>query len=215
MQGTRPDIAFAVCKLARFCENPNEKHWTAVKRILRYIAGTKDMCLGYGGTAPLQMVGFSDSDWAGDLADRKSTSAFIFTLAGGAVSWASRKQTIVAASTCEAEYISLCATSKETIWLRRVVYDILKQVTGTTKVSPTNIMSDNQSAIHLANNEAINRRNKHIDIAYHFVRDALSRDIITLHHLPTTEMPADMLTKPLGRVLVEKFAGMVGLTNRT
>ena len=217
MLGTRPDIAFAVGKLARFCENPKDKHWIAVKRVLRYVAGTRDFRLLFTGSSPLELTGFSDSDWAGDLSDRKSTSAFVFKVAGGAVSWASRKQTIVAASTCEAEYISLCATSKEALWLRRVIHDIINPVKTVKDLHPnrpTKILSDNQSAIALAANEAINRRNKHIDIAYHFVRDTIKRGEIALHHLPTTDMPADMLTKPLGRILLQKFIKSVGLTRK-
>ena len=218
MISTRPDLAFAVGKLARFCEKPQEKHWVAVKRVFRYISGTKDLGILFDGRLPLELNGYSDSDWAGDLGDRKSTGGFVFLMSSGPVSWSSRKQTIVAASSCEAEYISLSTASKEAIWLRRLVCDILRTapaaaLTIKSKES-TSLRSDNQGAIALAHNESINRRNKHIDIAYHFVRDAVKREEVRLEYVPTTNMVADILTKPLGRVLFERFCSSMGVCSK-
>ena len=115
MLGTRLDIAFAVDKLSRYCANPQQKHWVAVKRIFRYLAGTKDSGLVYRGDASADLIGFRDSDRVGDLGDRQSTSGNIFSSAASAVNWCSRKQTIVAAFSCEAEYMGLSATCKESI----------------------------------------------------------------------------------------------------
>ena len=218
MISTRPDLAFAVGKLARFCEKPQQKHWIAVKRVFRYLSGSTDLGLLFDGTSPLELSGYSDSDWAGDLGDRKSTGGFVFSMANGPVSWSSRKQTIVAASSCEAEYISLSTASKEAIWLRRLANDVLRcaPTQGIKKKSkdPTPLKSDNQGAIALAQNESINRRNKHIDIAYHFVRDAVKRGEVVLEYVPTTAMVADVFTKPLGRVLFEKFCLGIGLSSK-
>ena len=214
MVGTRPYMAFCVGKLSQFVENPTDDHWVAVKRALRYLAGTVNMCIEYSDKHVnnlTSVIGYSDSDWAGDHSDRKSTNGYVFTLYGGAISWCSRKQTIVAASTCEAEYIGLTLASKETIWLRRLVSDILgPQVLN----KPMVVWSDNNGAISLTTNEALNRRNKHIDLAYHFVRDAVRRGVVKIVYLPTTEMAADILTKPVGRIVLERLIPYMGLVNQ-
>ena len=209
MVGTRPDIAFAIGKLSQHCADPRESHWTGVKRVLRYLRGSQRLGLVFGkddlGT---ELHGYSDADWGGCLQSRRSTSGYVFKLCGGPISWASRKQTVVAKSTCEAEYIALCEACKEAAWLRRFHADVL----GATSDPTLRIGCDNTGTIAFAQNESTNRRNKHIDITYHFVRDAVQRKLVTLYHCPTAEMPADILTKPLGRVLFEKFVGMVGLS---
>ena len=209
MLGSRPDLAFAVGKLARFCENPRQKHWTAVKRIFRYLSGSREMGLVFRRDCQLGLIGYSDSDWAGDLGDRKSTGGFVFSMSGAPVSWSSRKQTIVAASSCEAEYIALCACSKESIWLRRVVQDVLSR-----RLGPVDIYSDIQGAIALAQNKAPNRRNKHIDIQYHFVRDAVRRQEVQLDYVPTDKMLADIMTKPVGAVLFQRLVTQMGVTSK-
>lgn len=133
----------------------------------------------------------------------------MFKFCNGAVSWSSRKQTVVATSTCEAEYIALGEACKEATWLRRAVADVLGR-----NVDPTVTLGcDNAGTIAFSHNESINRRNKHIDISYHFVRDAVKRQVVALKHCPTTEMPADILTKALGRTLFEKFVGLLGMAN--
>ncbi|CDF40943.1 unnamed protein product [Chondrus crispus] len=137
-----------------------------------------------------------------------TTSGYVFKLCDGPISWASWKQTVVAKSTCEAEYIALSEACKEAAWLRRFHADVL----GANSDPTIRVGCDNVGTIAFAQNESTNRRNKHVDITYHFVRDAVQRKLVTLYHCPTTEMPADMLTKPLGRVLFEKFVGMVGLS---
>ncbi|CDF39896.1 unnamed protein product [Chondrus crispus] len=173
--------------LSQHCADPHDSHWTGVKRVLRYLRGSQHLGIVFGkddlGT---ELHGYSDADWGGCLESRKSTSGYVFKLCDGPISWASRKQTVVAKSTCEAEYIALSEACKEAAWLRRFHADVLG-----------------------ANSDPTIR---HIDIMYHFVRDAVQRKLVTLYHCPTTEMPADMLTKPLGRVLFEKFVGTVGLS---
>ncbi|MCO5569008.1 hypothetical protein L7F22_022714 [Adiantum nelumboides] len=119
MVATRPDIAHAVGVVSRFMANPSRLHWDAMKSIMRYLKGTKNKSLCYG-KGPLELKGFCDSDMAGDVDTRKSTSGYVFTLAGGAISWCSRLQKIVALSTTEAEYISATKASKEAIWLARL-----------------------------------------------------------------------------------------------
>lgn len=145
---TRPDIAFAVGNVARFCSEPTKVHFSAVKRIMRYLKGTQDLGLLYHKhSTALSCVGYSDADWGGSLDDRKSTSGYVFQWSGAAVSWRSRKQTCVALSTAEAEYIALSAAAQEALWIRQLIGDI---VVGS--VCPMEIFEDNQSAICLANN---------------------------------------------------------------
>ena len=208
MTGSRPDISYAVGKLARFCEAPKEKHWVAVKRVFRYINGTRDMGLSFDGSKELKPFGYSDSDWAGDVKDRKSTGGYVFMMAGAPISWCSRKQTVVATSTCEAEYIALSLTCREEIWIKRLMSPILLQ---NNELDAIQILDDSQSAIKLTRNESINRRNKHIDISYHFTRDAVERKLVDLGYTTTETMVADLMTKPLGRIKFERLRGLCGI----
>ena len=175
---------------------------------MRYLKGTQNLGIVFDNKSKSpELSGFSDADWAGCQNSRKSTSGYVFKFCGGAISWSSRKQTVVATSTCEAEYIALCEACKEATWLRQVVADVLGLVSD-----PTITMGcDNAGTISFAQNESINRRNKHVDVKYHYVRDAIKRGTVTLIHCPTTSMPADILTKPLGRILFQKFVQHLGL----
>lgn len=187
---TRPDIAFAVGMLARFNSKPNQSHWTAAKRVLRYLRGTANFGVVYSGNANL--VGYSDADWAGSLDDRKSTSGYIFQVSGGPVSWRSKKQETVALSTAEAEYVALSSASQECVWMRKLVSEL-----GTPPEGPTVIMEDNQSCISMARNPQFHGRAKHIDIKHHFIREQVNSGAVDLQYCPTGEMLADILTKGL------------------
>lgn len=204
---TRPDIAFAIGKLSQNSQNPRKYDWIAVKRVLRYINGTRNFGILYDGSEILTVDGFADADWGGCKVTRKSTSGAIFLVAGGAVSWRSKKQTCVATSTCEAEYIATCLATKESIWLARLMADLLNQ----EKPSQVLIKVDNHGAIDTSYNTSINQRNKHIDLQYHFVRDAVHSNRIRVQHCPTSEQIADTLTKPLDRVQFEKLRTMAGI----
>ncbi|MCO5573832.1 hypothetical protein L7F22_027607 [Adiantum nelumboides] len=173
MVATRPDIAHAVGVVSRFMANPGRLHSDAVKSIMRYLKGTKNKCLCYG-EGPFELKGFCDSDMAGDVDTRKSTSGDVFTLAGGAVSWCSRLQKIVALSMTEAEYISATEASKEAIWLARLCSDFCLP-----DKAPM-LGCDSQSAICLAKNAMFHARTKHIDVRYHFIREVLEDGLITL-----------------------------------
>lgn len=140
------------------------------RRVMRYLAGTINHGILFQGSHGMDVNGFSDSDYAGCIDDRKSTSGFMFTISGGAMSWKSKKQTNIAASTCEAEYMACCSATKEAVWLSRLVSDILQQ-----PIQPISPGIDNDDTIYLANNPAINERSKHIDIQYHFVRECVQK----------------------------------------
>ena len=207
--GTRPDITFAMSNVAKFCSDPTKQHWTAVKRILRYLKGTTDLGLLYTSGDGHVCFGYSDSDWAGDLDDRRSTSGYIFKLSGAGISWKSKKQGSVALSTAEAEYIALLGAVQEAIWIRQLVTELSgrhKPTKGTV------IYKDNQSAISLAKNPQFHGRAKHIDLRRHFIRERVTDKSIELKYCPTEDMIADMLTKGLSHNNLEKLRRMAGLT---
>ena len=205
---TRPDITYAVGNVAKFCANPNKHHWTAVKRIMRYLKGKVHVGLLYSRYGSKECIGYSDADWAGDLDDRKSTSGYMFQVSGAAVSWRSKKQTCVALSTAEAEYMALVSAAQEAIWMRQLATDLGSNPTGATV-----IFEDNQSAIRMAKNPQFHGRAKHIGIKFHFIREQVNTGTVELNYCPTEEMVADMLTKGLSRDKLAKMRTMAGLTN--
>ena len=163
---TRPDITFAVCSVARFCSSLTMEHWTAVKHILRYLKGMSNYGLVYSrnnddGT----LIAYSDADWAGDVNDCKSTSGYIFMMSGAAVSWKSKKQTCVALSTAEVEYIALASTTQEVTWMRQLMEGLQN-----IQAKPTVANEENQSAICIAQNPQYHCKT---DIKYHFVREKI------------------------------------------
>eukprot|EP00253_Pinus_taeda_P035241 PITA_35241 len=168
---TRPYIAYAVGVLSRFISKPGKEHWTTVKRVFRYLRGT------------------SDYDWAGDLDQRRSTSGYVFNLFGGAISWMSKKQSVVALSTTEAEYMAATHASKEAVWLQRLCSS-MGLVQGAIRID-----YDSQSAIFLAKNPAYHSKTKHIDVQYHFVRDMIEDKKVLLVKVDTLKNTADALTK--------------------
>jgi len=193
MTGTRPDISWIVSKLSQFLDKPGPTHVIAVKRLLRYIQGTKHYTITYSPTNG-QLVGYVDSDWAGDIEDRRSTTGFIITLGGAPISWKSKKQQTVALSSCEAEYMALTDATKELLYLRTFCISIEIPQTDTTT-----LYCDNQGAISLtADKPGQHSRTKHIDVKYHFVRH---QPTIVYDYIRTDENKADVLTKPLGAIL--------------
>eukprot|EP00171_Calliarthron_tuberculosum_P001186 IDg1186t1 len=151
--GTRPDIAFAVSRLAQHCESPLQSHWKAVKRVLRYINRTKNLDLTFLGDTGGEIIGYCDSDWAGCRQTRKSTEGYVFLFAGCAISWKSKKQSIIATSSCEAEYVSSCSAAKEAIWLSKLLFEI-RNADHAQKIP---ILMDNQGAIASSKNQSIIR----------------------------------------------------------
>ncbi len=187
---TRPDIAQAVGALARYMATPTTVHWTAAKTVLRYLAGTADCGITFG-TGPPGLDVYCDADYAGDVDTRRSTTAYVFILNGGAITWSSRLQPTVAASTTEAEYMAAAATIKEALWLRKLLNDLRFD-------SPSiAIKADSQSAIKLLKNPIVSNRSKHIDVVHHFARERVARNEVTFTYIRTDLMVADALTKPV------------------
>ena len=194
---TRPDITYAVCNVAKFCTKPTRTHWSAVKRIFRYLRGTDDLGILYSKDTTRSCVGYSDADWAGDRNDRKSTSGYCFLLGSGLISWRTTKQSCVALSTAEAEYVALSGAAQEAVWLMSLFKDL-----HFDKKDPMLIYEDNQSAICLAKNPKNHPKTKHISIKFHYVRDLVASDQIEVKYCPTSDMLADIFTKGL---FAEKF----------
>ena len=203
---TRPDLAYAVNTLARFSSKPNASHWTAAKRVLRYLRGTVNYGIMFTKSESGELLGYSDADWAGDKEDRRSTSGYLFQMAGGPISWKSRKQESVALSTAEAEYIALSSAAQETVWIRRLVTEL-----GDKPEGPTTLMEDNQSAIAMAKNPQFHGRAKHIDIRHHFIRERVNGGDIKLVYCPTGDMLADMLTKGLNQHQLKNLMDRAGV----
>lgn len=207
---TRPDIAHSVGIVSRFMEKPSTNHWAAVKQILRYIKGTMHYGCSYKrGHGTAELIGFSDSDHAGDVGDRKSTSGHVFFLGKNLITWSSQKQKIVALSSCEAEYVAIAAATCQGLWLSRLLEDI----TGTSPAQ-FKLLVDNKSAIALSKNPVHHDRSKHIDVKFHFVRDCMEKKQVEIDHVGTQDQLADALTKALGRVRfieMRQRLGMIGV----
>ena len=209
--GTRPDIMYTVSKLTQFNANPGPEHWKAVKHVMRYLQGTKNLHLTYRSNGVNTMSSklfdtYSDADHAGCLDTRRSTSGFLIKMGTGAVCWSAKKQTVVADSSTEAEYVSASSAGREILWMRSLLVEIGIEIKG-----PTRLMVDNQSALKVLKNPKHHGRMKHIDIKHHWIRDTIKRGDIEAHFLPTGEMIADIFTKPLPRPAVEQHQLALGL----
>jgi hypothetical protein len=195
MVSTRPNISHAVGVVSRYMENPGKEHWEVVKWVLRYLRGTSNYSITYDGSSD-SICGYVDSYFAGDLDKRRSTSGYVFTLAGGPVSWMSKLQNIVALSTTEAEYMAASHACKEEIWLKGLLGEFGRMQ------DKVKVLCDSQSAIHLARNPSYHSKTKHISIKYHFVRQVVDEGGVALEKVHTKVNSADMFTKP---VLLEKL----------
>jgi hypothetical protein len=194
MLGTRPDLAYTVAALGRHSATPGADHQRALEHALRYLKATSDQRLVFqrgtpGGTV---LHSFVDADWASDVNNCKSMSGFVFMLGGTAVSWSSKKQTSVALSSTEAKYIVAAHTTKEVIWLKRLLIKL-----GLDLDSPTVLHVDNQSAIAITHNPKFHDHTKHIEVRHHFLRHKVEGEEIRLEYTPTDEQTADVLTKGL------------------
>jgi hypothetical protein len=211
---TRPDLAYSANYVSRFLQRPTTEHEQVVKRIVRYVAGTLDHGLYYPRCPEeAHLVGYSDSDHAGDINTSKSTSRILFFLGKCPTSWQSVKQQVVAMSSCETEYIVASTASTQALWLARLLGDLLERDVGAVK-----LRVDSQSALALAKNPVFHELSKHIRVRYHFIRDCLAEGNIKARYINTKDQLADLLTKPLRRIKFLELcsrAGMVKLSNKT
>lgn len=206
---TRPDIATATSILARSVSEPTVRDWNEAKRVLRYLKGTSTLSLVLKSHVPNiegDIVTYTDADFAGYRKDCKSNSGYVVFYNGAPIDWTCRKQDSVSLSSCESEYISLAETCQELLWIKRLIQEVLNKT-----ISPPIVKEDNQSAIEMVKSKKIKRRSKHIDTKYHFVRDLYQKGQIIIQYCPTEDMIADMMTKPLNRIKLEKFRTQIGL----
>jgi hypothetical protein len=205
MLGTRPDISFAVTKLAQYAANPSQEHLDKALYICRYLVGTSQYRLSYDGESGQGLMACADSDWASDPTQRRSQTGFFLKLAGGLISWTSRAQKTVALSSTEAEYMALSDCSRQVVWMHTLLGELGYHL------KPVPICGDNQGSIFIASNPVTEKRSKHIDIRFHYIREVIQRKLAELYFIDGENNPADMLTKNLGRVKFQKFRDMIGL----
>jgi hypothetical protein len=203
---TRPNLAFVTRMLDRYQKNPGINHWNGIKKALRYIQGTKGLMLTYEISDNLEIVGYSDLDFVGYLDTDRSTSGYVFKLAGGAISWSSSKQTVITSSTMYAEFVACYKVVGQTMWLKKFVPD-LRVVDSIER--PLKLYYDNELAVLYAHNNKKTKTNKHINIRFYVVKEKIQDQTISLEHISTKKMITDPLTKGLPlNVFREHLAGM-------
>lgn len=192
---TRPDLSTSIRILSRYTNNNNKKLWLCLKRVLRYLKGTVDLRLKFEKNVQFIniLIGYVDSDWAGNETDRRSTTGYLFKMFESClISWSTMKQKSVAASSTEAEYMALFEGVREALWLKSLLVEIKLELN-----SPIDIYEDNQGCISIANNPTCHKRTKHIDIKYHFTREQVESKLICIKYISTDLQLADIQTKPL------------------
>lgn len=190
---TRPDLCAATNYFSRFQNCFTHEHFTHAKRILRYVQGSCNLKLEYRRNINSDvLVGYADSDWAGDVNDSKSTSGFVFKLFGNTISWRTHKQAVISQSSTEAEYVAVAEAINETEWIKQLLRELNIQPN-----EPTMIFEDNQSCIMAGEKPKNHKRMKHVAVKYHLVRDTIERGLVQLKYIPTGEQTADIMTKGL------------------
>ncbi|GKA07049.1 zinc finger, CCHC-type containing protein, partial [Tanacetum coccineum] len=195
---TRPDLAYAVSRLSRYTSNPSYAHWKAITRVLHYLRYSRDYGLHYD-RHPAVIEGYSDANWISDIKDSRSTSGYVFTLGGAAISWKSSKQTVIAKSTMESEFIALDKCGEEAEWLRQFVEDIPRWPKPVTAIS---IHCDSKSAMGRAKSTMYNGKSRHIRRRHNSIRQLLSTGVISIDYVASKDNIADPFTKGLSRELV-------------
>ncbi|XP_040367238.1 secreted RxLR effector protein 161-like [Rosa chinensis] len=210
LTGTRPDLMYVISLISRFMGSPTELHMQAVKRVLKYLKGTVDLGILYKRNGNEQLEAYTDSDYAGDLDDQRSTSGYVFLLSTGAVSWSSKKQPVVTLSTTEAEFIAAASCVCQGIWMRRVLEKLVHAHNGSTTM-----YCDNSSTIKLSKNPVLHGRSKHIDVRFHFLRDLTKDGTVELVHYNSHNQIADIMTKPLKLEVFKKLRELLGMCTVT
>ena len=203
--GTRPDISYAVSYLGQFNNCFGRDHWTAAKRVLRYLKGTLHIGISYR-ASDNKMKGYVDADWGNNKDDRRSFTGFVFCFNGSPVSWESKKQRTVALSSTEAEFMAMTEAVKETLYFRRLFEEL-----GMEKLLDISIYNDNMGALKLAENPVLHNRSKHIDLRFHFIREAVHEKLVRVEYLDTNSMLTDILTKGLAVPRLRQLVAEMGL----
>jgi histone deacetylase 1/2 len=204
---TRPDLAFSVNKVCQYLHAPTTVHWTAVKRILRYIRGTLKVGLTFQRSRSSLLSAFSDADWAGCLDDRRSTGGFAIFFGPNLISWSARKQATVSRSSTEAEYKAITNATAELIWVEALAREL-----GVTFFQRPVLWCDNLGATYLSANPIFHARTKHIEIDYHFVRERVSSKLLDIKFISTKCQIADGFTKALAVKSLDEFKRNLNLS---
>ena len=191
---TRPDLSFSVSLLVRFQANPRIDHWNTLIHVIGYIKNTLDYGLTYSRDSDLSPSAFVDADYGGCRDTRRSTSGYVFTMAGGAVTWSSKRQTTVALSTVEAEYVAMSRCAQQMVWMHSWLAEVRVKYS-----SPGLLKADNRGAIALMKNTKDHGKVKHIDIRHHYIRELLRSGVIAIEQVPSEDNLADLFTKPIPR----------------
>lgn len=206
---TRPDISFAVNRLSQFMKAPTTDHWLALKRLLRYLNGTKDQGLNIHRDSPSTLHAFADVDWAGNKDDYTSTMDHVIFLGHNPLTWCSKKQKGVARSSTEAEYCAIAHTTGELLWLRNLFLELRITIT-----SQPVLYCDNLGATFLSVNPVFDSKMKHLALAFYFIREHAQAGTLKVVHVPTGDQLADFLTKPLTSPRLDTLLLKIGLTDR-
>ena len=201
-----PDISFAFSSLSQYLDAPHTTHLHAIIRVFHYLSGTKDYKLTLSGLNTT-ITGYSDSDWVSQI-HHHTISGFAFFIGMGVVSWSSKKQPIVTLSSTKAEYVALKHSSKDIIWIHKLLF---KFSTIFPTTLPTTLYCDNQGVIHLSKDSTFHGRTKHIDVPFHFICQTISQGHIAFLYCPTNNMIVDTFTKPLAHFKFEKFHQLLGV----
>ncbi|GJR98879.1 zinc finger, CCHC-type containing protein [Tanacetum coccineum] len=207
MTCTRPDIAFVVGKLSRYTSNPGTQHWQAIQRVLKYLKKTMDYRLTYTGY-PSVLKGYTDASWINNTEDNSSTSGWVFLLGGGAISWASKKQTCITGSTIESEFVALAAAGKEAEWLKNLLLEI---PLWSKPIAPISIRCDSAATLAKAYSQMYNGKSRHLGVRHSMIRELITNGVISIEFVRSQQNLADHLTKGLARDLVIKSAEGMGL----
>ena len=203
---TRPDTAFAVSMVSQFMHSPGPEHFDAVYRILRYLKGAPGRGLLFKKHDNLQVEVYTDADWAGSVTDRRSTSGYCTFVGGNLVTWRSKKQSVVARSSAEAEFRAIAHGICEAIWIRRLLEDL--NITGPL---PMKVYCDNKAAISIAHNPVLHDRTKHVEVDKHFIREKVDNGLICMTYVPINEQTADILTKGLHKKQFDNLIGKLAM----